>query len=270
MAAGDRGLLSRPARSASVPGQHRRRRGLRRVRWAARCSTRCTATASGRVAAAQDDLAAGEPEAARRTRPAGIGATVVVEALNSHENPHYPLVTAAGAVGRRPGRPRPDRATLGFLADLYHLRRNGEDLARRHRRVRRPAFGHVQIADDPGRGAARHGRTAVPRRPPARRLGAAGLRGLRRPGVHGTDGARRGQLRLAPGSASRWEQPMTTCRLGFIGLGIMGSPMAANLVKAGSRGHRLRPERRSGSTQLAAAGGRGAGRRGRGGRATRT
>ena len=33
-------------------------------------------------------------------------------------------------------------------------------------------------------------------------------------------------------------------KIGFIGLGNMGAPMAANLVTAGHRGHRLRHRRR--------------------------
>ncbi|HEY0454479.1 hydroxypyruvate isomerase family protein [Actinophytocola sp.] len=75
-----------------------------------------------------------------------IGATVVIEALNSHENTRYPLTSSKAAlevVDQVPG--------TAFLADFYHLARMGEDL---------PAliassagrFGHVQIADVPGRG----------------------------------------------------------------------------------------------------------------------
>ncbi|MGW7449075.1 TIM barrel protein [Kitasatospora sp. NPDC054795] len=81
----------------------------------------------------------------------GIGAILLVEALNKDESPHYPLVSAAAAVEVVD---KVNAATgLGnarFLCDLYHLARNGEDL---------PAvidayadrIGHVQIADQPGR-----------------------------------------------------------------------------------------------------------------------
>ncbi|MFF2744473.1 TIM barrel protein [Kitasatospora sp. NPDC058048] len=81
----------------------------------------------------------------------GIGAILLVEALNKDESPHYPLVSAAAAVEVVD---KVNTATgLGnarFLCDLYHLARNGEDL---------PAvidayadrIGHVQIADHPGR-----------------------------------------------------------------------------------------------------------------------
>ncbi|WP_339132272.1 TIM barrel protein [Streptomyces sp. f51] len=83
----------------------------------------------------------------------GIGAVLLVEALNERESPDYPLVSAPAAVAVVD---KVNAATgLGnarFLMDLYHLAMNGEDL---------PAViaahtgrtGHVQIADSPGRGA---------------------------------------------------------------------------------------------------------------------
>ncbi|WP_431898310.1 hydroxypyruvate isomerase family protein [Nonomuraea sp. bgisy101] len=87
-------------------------------------------------------------------RAADIGATVVVEALNTYENPRYPITSSKRAfeviddVGRD---------NVKFLADLYHLHRMGEDVldlidTQAHR------FGHVQIADDPGRGHPGSGR----------------------------------------------------------------------------------------------------------------
>ncbi|MDX2702616.1 TIM barrel protein [Streptomyces sp. PA03-6a] len=82
-----------------------------------------------------------------------VGAVLLVEALNEPESPRYPLVSAAAAVevvdkvNAETG-----LGNARFLLDLYHLSMNGEDL---------PAVidayadrtGHVQIADDPGRGA---------------------------------------------------------------------------------------------------------------------
>ncbi|MBE1562276.1 hydroxypyruvate isomerase family protein [Nonomuraea africana] len=99
-------------------------------------------------------------------KAADIGATVVVEALNSHENPRYPLTSSRQAfelidqVGVD---------NVKFLADLYHLHRMGEDVlelldTQAHR------FGHVQIADDPGRGYPGSGR--MPYREIFSRLGA--------------------------------------------------------------------------------------------------
>ncbi|MBP2478767.1 hydroxypyruvate isomerase [Crossiella equi] len=80
-----------------------------------------------------------------------IGATVVLEALNSHENPAYPILSLASACHVLD----PVRASgvhnVAFLADLYHLGRMGEDLLAQVRR-HGVEFGHVQIADTPGRG----------------------------------------------------------------------------------------------------------------------
>nr|WP_030900767.1 TIM barrel protein [Streptomyces sp. NRRL F-5126] len=81
------------------------------------------------------------------------GATVLIEALNEPESPHYPLVSAPAAVEVVD---RVNEATgLGnaaFLLDLYHLSMNGEDLAGVIDRYA-ARTGHVQIADNPGRGA---------------------------------------------------------------------------------------------------------------------
>lgn len=75
-----------------------------------------------------------------------IGATVVIEALNSYESARYPITSAKAAlelVEQVPG--------TAFLADFYHLYRMGEDLSAL---IANSAdrFGHVQLADAPGRG----------------------------------------------------------------------------------------------------------------------
>ncbi|MFD4655387.1 TIM barrel protein [Kitasatospora sp. NPDC058444] len=81
----------------------------------------------------------------------GIGATLLIEALNKAESPDYPLVSAAAAVEVVD---RVNAATgLGnarFLCDLYHLARNGEDPAAVID-AHADRIGHVQIADNPGR-----------------------------------------------------------------------------------------------------------------------
>ncbi|MGW1172664.1 TIM barrel protein [Kitasatospora sp. NPDC002543] len=81
----------------------------------------------------------------------GIGAVLLIEALNRAESPDYPLVSAAAAVEVVD---RVNAATgLGnarFLCDLYHLARNGEDLAAVID-THADRIGHVQIADTPGR-----------------------------------------------------------------------------------------------------------------------
>jgi hydroxypyruvate isomerase len=99
----------------------------------------------------KDDLAVLNLMIAARAA-ATAGATVVIEALNSRENPRYPVTSSAIAIEvidavRAEGAPN-----VAFLADLYHLAMMGEDL---------PAvladhqdyIAHIQIADVPGRGA---------------------------------------------------------------------------------------------------------------------
>ena len=98
----------------------------------------------------QDDLAVEHlglaAEAASR-----IGATVLVEALNSIESPAYPLTSTEAAlsvidrVGKEAGAPN-----LAYLFDLYHMARMGEDL---YATIAAHAgrFGHVQVADVPAR-----------------------------------------------------------------------------------------------------------------------
>ncbi|WP_105969996.1 TIM barrel protein [Streptomyces geranii] len=83
----------------------------------------------------------------------GIGAILLVEALNKPESPRYPLVSAPAAVEVVD---RVNEATgldnARFLMDLYHLSMNGEDLPSVIDRFAAKT-GHVQIADNPGRGA---------------------------------------------------------------------------------------------------------------------
>jgi hydroxypyruvate isomerase len=98
--------------------------------------------------AAQDELAV-ENLVAAAAAAAGIGATVLVEPVSGPKP--YPLRTAADAIAvvdRVQGAGAPN---VGFLCDLYHLARNGDDVeaAIAHYGDR---AAHVQIADAPGRG----------------------------------------------------------------------------------------------------------------------
>jgi hydroxypyruvate isomerase len=151
MPAGDRGLLSRPDDSARFRANIDVAVGIAE---ATGCTVlnalygnrdpEVTIDAQEELALANLGLAA---QAALR-----CGATVVVEPLNSHENPRYPLTSSEAAlhiVDRVRELAGVDNVAL--LADLYHLARMGEDLPtviERHAR----RFGHVQIADSPGRG----------------------------------------------------------------------------------------------------------------------
>ncbi|MFQ6396537.1 hydroxypyruvate isomerase family protein [Nocardia sp. KC 131] len=88
-----------------------------------------------------------------------IGATVLLEALNSFESPDYPIVSAEHAVRiiEQTGEPN-----VRFLCDLYHLARMDENLIEVIETYA-PHIGHVQIADDPGRGRPGTGELDFPR-----------------------------------------------------------------------------------------------------------
>ncbi|GIH81233.1 hydroxypyruvate isomerase family protein [Planobispora longispora] len=170
MAAGERGLLSRPGSSARFRANVEVAVGLAGELGCRTLNALYGNRAPELSAGAQRDLALSNLSLAARAA-AGIGATVVVEALNSHENPDYPITSSAAAfevidqVGED---------NVALLADLYHLHRMGEDVlalvdASAHR------FGHVQIADDPGRGRPGSGR--MPYGQIFERLEAAGYRG---------------------------------------------------------------------------------------------
>ena len=76
------------------------------------------------------------------------GAVLLLEPLSGASR--YPLRTSGdvlGVLGRLPG----DSADIAWLlADLYHLRVNGEDIPAMLDRVY-ARIGHVQVADVPGR-----------------------------------------------------------------------------------------------------------------------
>jgi hydroxypyruvate isomerase len=104
-----------------------------------------------------------------------IGATVVIEALNATECPHYPITSSYEALDLI------DYLTVlqgvrnvSFLADLYHLARMGEPVERLVE-LKADRFGHVQIADVPGRG--QPGTGALDWAAILERLAASGYRG---------------------------------------------------------------------------------------------
>ncbi|MGJ5831535.1 TIM barrel protein [Streptomyces ossamyceticus] len=103
------------------------------------------------------------------------GAILLIEALNKVESPLCPLVSAPAAVDVVD---QVNRASgLGnarFLMDLYHLSMNGEDLPSVIERYT-ARTGHVQIADNPGRGAP--GTGALPLADLLDQLGKAGYEG---------------------------------------------------------------------------------------------
>ncbi|MFC9461788.1 TIM barrel protein [Streptomyces sp. NPDC056983] len=102
--------------------------------------------------AVQDELALENLALAARAADR-VGAILLIEALNKPESPLCPIVSAPKAIEIVD---KVNAATgLGnakFLMDLYHLSMNGEDLAAVIEQYTAKT-GHVQIADNPGRGA---------------------------------------------------------------------------------------------------------------------
>ncbi|MFI2293002.1 TIM barrel protein [Streptomyces niveus] len=127
--------------------------------------------------AAQDTLALDNLVLAARAA-SRVGAILLIEALNRPESPHYPLVSAEAAIEVVD---RVNAATgLGnarFLLDLYHLSMNGLDAEALTGVIDTYAekTGHVQIADNPGRGAP--GTGALPLQDLLERLRKAGYEG---------------------------------------------------------------------------------------------
>lgn len=99
---------------------------------------------------AQDELAV-ENLAAAATAVAKIGGIVLLEPVSGAER--YPLLTAADALSVIDRvREAAGVHNIKLLADFYHLAVNGDDVAAVIE-THAPAFGHIQIADSPGRGA---------------------------------------------------------------------------------------------------------------------
>ncbi|MGW2594263.1 TIM barrel protein [Streptomyces sp. NPDC001515] len=155
------GRLPGPDRGAlSVPGEESERfRANIEVAAGFAASVGCTALNAlygnridGVDPAVQDALALENLTEAARAADR-IGAVLLIETLNKPESPDYPLVSAEAAIEVVD---RVNAATgLGnakFLLDLYHLSMNGEDLGRVISAYA-DRTGHVQIADNPGRGA---------------------------------------------------------------------------------------------------------------------
>jgi len=178
----------------------------------------------------QDELATQNLSFAAKAA-AEIGATVVLEPLSGASG--YPLLTAADAmaVADRVGAPN-----MALLADLYHLAVNGEDLTAMIDTYA-GRIGHVQIADAPGRHEPGTGEIPLDRQP--RRARRRGYAGWGRAGVRAQYDVRR-RLRLAaagapghPDGARHMSTDNSNTTVAFIGLGIMGAPMAGHLVDAG-------------------------------------
>ena len=149
LAAGERGVLSAPARTAEfrdnveVAVEIADRLGCRAFN--ALYGLRIDGVPAGR----QDEVAR-ENLALAAKAVSRIGATILLEPLSAA--PDYPLRTAADALAViERVRVEGGVDNIALLADLYHLAVNSDDLdvvVSQHV----PQIGHVQIADAPGRG----------------------------------------------------------------------------------------------------------------------
>lgn len=152
MAAGDRGLLSLPDRSAAFGDNIDVCAGIAGRAGCTVLNALYGNRVDGVPARQQDELAAENLALAARAAERA-GATVVVEALNSYDSPRAALVSSKGALAViNHVRARAGVTNLAFLADLYHLGRMGEDLAEVLTRDA-AAIAHIQVADVPDRGA---------------------------------------------------------------------------------------------------------------------
>jgi hydroxypyruvate isomerase len=154
MAAGERGILSHPARVCEF-----RENIAACVEIARRTGCRLLNAPYGRRVPGADhdaqDRAAVENLAFAAEAAGKVGASVLVEAINSVDVPGFPVDTSARAMAviEKVGAPN-----VGFLADLYHLAKMGEDVPDVLDRYRGSIL-HVQVADVPGRGAPGTGTT---------------------------------------------------------------------------------------------------------------
>lgn len=95
--------------------------------------------------------------AAEQARDAGI--RIVLEAINKRDQPTYGLrsMEAAAAVAEAV-----DPATVGVLFDVYHAQVDRGNVIERFEHLS-PVVGHIQIADNPGRGEPGTGEIAYDR-----------------------------------------------------------------------------------------------------------
>ena len=147
MRAGDRGIVSWPGRQQEFLDNLDVVAGLGARLGCRRFNLLYGNRIDGTVAAAQDELAVQNLAAATQVAQRA-GAVVLLEPLSGA--PQYPLRTAGDVLGVLDRLPAGGAGAGLLLADLYHLRVNGEDvpavLDRVHSRI-----GHVQVADVPGR-----------------------------------------------------------------------------------------------------------------------
>ncbi|MER8069302.1 TIM barrel protein [Streptomyces sp. NPDC094034] len=147
--AGERGLLADPGRRARCE-----RSVLAVLRLAADTGCRLVNLPYGnrdpRVPVALQHRTAYENLLFAAGKAAAEGVTVLLEPLNSTDNPGYLLPDADGAARVLERAREAGAGNVGMLLDVYHVARAGQDPAltiARHA----PLIRHVQFADTPGR-----------------------------------------------------------------------------------------------------------------------
>ena len=150
MPGGDRGLVSWPARSTEFRDNLAVVAGVGDALGTRGFNALYGNRIDGIDPQAQDAVAV-ENLTAACAAVAPIGGTVLVEPVSGAER--YPLRTAAHALDVIE---RVQKSTgagnIALLADFYHLAVNGDDVPAVIE-AHAASFGHIQIADDPGRGA---------------------------------------------------------------------------------------------------------------------
>jgi 2-hydroxy-3-oxopropionate reductase len=225
MPGGDRGLLSDPKRveqfRSNVPVALELARSLDCRRLNALVGHRMEdASRDEQLELARENVAWAAGEAAEQ------GAEVMIEAVNTFENGPYLLYTTeeAAAFVQSVGRPN-----VRLQYDFYHMQRmEGNLVANLRKHI--GSIGHVQVADSPGRGEPGTGEINYPYvLAQLEELGSAEREDRREPRVDSEGPARRRRGRRGP-RALGGEMAE---KIGFVGLGIMGKPMARNLMESG-------------------------------------
>jgi len=150
MPAGDRGLVSWPSRESEFRDNVEAVAGIGEA-LGCRMFNALYGNRLDAVRPEQQDELAVENLAFAAETFSRIGGTVLIEPISGIAA--YPLRTAAAVLGVIARvRAETGRDELRLLADLYHLAVNGDDVAAAIE-VHAGEFGHIQIADSPGRGA---------------------------------------------------------------------------------------------------------------------
>jgi hydroxypyruvate isomerase len=153
MAAGERGILSHPARVAEFRQNVAACTEIAALTGCRRLNAPYGLRVPG-ISPDEQDAVAVENLAFAAEAAGRVGASVLVEAINSVDIPGFPVDTSARAMAlvEKARAQITGTGNIGFLADLYHLAKMGEDVADVLSRYRDSIL-HVQVADPPGRGA---------------------------------------------------------------------------------------------------------------------